>query len=72
MHAEILSYSRSRGLFAGVALSGATLRPDDDDNTAMYGAGTTNKKVLAGDVQATPAAMPLEHRLEKYANRATK
>jgi lipid-binding SYLF domain-containing protein len=69
MHAEILSYSRSRGLFAGIALSGATLRPDDDDNTAMYGAGTTNKKILNGDVQPSPAAMPLEHRLEKYADR---
>ncbi len=72
MHAEILSYSRSRGLFAGVALAGATLRPDDDDNVAMYGPGTTNKRILAGDVQSTAAAMPLQHRLEKYADRATK
>jgi SH3 domain-containing YSC84-like protein 1 len=69
MHAEILSYSRSRGIFAGVALTGATLRPDDDDNTAMYGPGMTNKQILAGDVKPTPAAMPLEERLNKYAVR---
>src|ERR1700689_3723532 len=37
MHAEILSYSRSRGLFAGISLEGATLRPDDDTNKELYG-----------------------------------
>lgn len=72
MHAEILSYSRSRGLFAGLALSGATLRPDDDDNTAMYGAGMTNRQILEGDVKPTAAAMPLIHHLDKYADRRTK
>jgi SH3 domain-containing YSC84-like protein 1 len=72
MHAEILSYSRSRGLFAGLALTGATLRPDEDDNNAMYGAGTTNRKILMGDIAAPAAAMPLEHRLDKYADRRTK
>jgi lipid-binding SYLF domain-containing protein len=72
MHAEILSYSRSRGLFAGLALTGATLRPDDDDNTAMYGAGMTNRKILMGDVAAPAAAMALEHRLDKYADRRNK
>ncbi len=68
-HAEILSYSRSRGLFAGLALSGATLRPDGDDNAAMYGPGVSAKQILAGDVKPTPSAMPLEHRLDKYADR---
>jgi lipid-binding SYLF domain-containing protein len=72
MHAEILSYSRSRGLFAGLALSGATLRPDDDDNIAMYGPGTTNRMILEGDVKPTAAAMPLLHRLDKYADRRDK
>ena len=67
MHAEMLSYSRSRGLFAGIALTGATLRPDEDDNIAMYGSAMTNKQILAGDVKAPAAAMPLEHRLDKYA-----
>lgn len=68
MHAEIL-YSRSRGLFAGIALTGATLRPDHDDNMAMYGQGVDSKQILTGDVKPTPAAMPLEHRLDKYAVR---
>src|ERR1051326_9302575 len=36
-HAEILSYSRARGVFAGISLEGATLRPDSDDNAALYG-----------------------------------
>jgi SH3 domain-containing YSC84-like protein 1 len=72
MHAEILSYSRSRGLFAGIALTGATLRPDDDDNTALYGPGMTNRKILLGDVAAPAAAMVLEHHLDKYAERRTK
>jgi SH3 domain-containing YSC84-like protein 1 len=67
MRAEILSYSRSRGLFAGIALTGATLRPDDDDNTALYGSGVSNKQILAGDVKAPAAAAALEHRLDKYA-----
>jgi SH3 domain-containing YSC84-like protein 1 len=72
MHAEILSYSRSRGLFAGIALTGATLRPDDDDNTALYGPGMTNKQILAGEVKWPVAAAPLEHRLDKYAERRTR
>jgi lipid-binding SYLF domain-containing protein len=69
LHAEMLSYSRSRGLFAGLALSGATLRPDDEDNTALYGPEANNRKILHGDYKPTAAAMPLEHRLEKYADR---
>jgi lipid-binding SYLF domain-containing protein len=71
MHAEILSYSRSRGLFAGLSLSGATLRPDSDDNTAMYGPTVSPKEILAGDVKATASAAPLLHRLDKYAVRKT-
>jgi lipid-binding SYLF domain-containing protein len=69
MHAEILSYSRSRGLFAGLALSGATLRPDSDDNTAMYGPTVSPKEILGGDVKVPAAAQPLEHHLDKYAVR---
>jgi SH3 domain-containing YSC84-like protein 1 len=69
MRAEMLSYSRSRGLFAGIALTGATLRPDNDDNATMYGPGVGNKQILAGDVRPTPDAMPLEQRLNKYAIR---
>ena len=44
LSAEILSYSRSKGLFAGIALQGATLRPDSDANEALYGAKISNRK----------------------------
>ncbi|MBN2337260.1 MAG: lipid-binding SYLF domain-containing protein [Acidobacteria bacterium] len=48
LDAQILSYSRSRGLFAGVALNGATLRPDEDTNTALYGDKVTNREIVTG------------------------
>jgi lipid-binding SYLF domain-containing protein len=48
MHAKILSYSRSRGVFAGAVVQGATLRPDDDDNRALYGMATTHDQILEG------------------------
>src|SRR5580704_267585 len=60
MHAEMLSYSRSRGVFAGISLQGATLRQDDDADAEMYGRHITNREILAGDLRATPAAQPLE------------
>jgi len=60
MHAEILSYSRSRGLFAGIALEGATLRPDHEADKELYGRDTTNKEILQGDVVAPAAAARLE------------
>src|SRR5579863_4380267 len=46
MNAEILSYSRSRGLFAGIALSGVTLRPDGETNRELYGREATNHEIL--------------------------
>jgi SH3 domain-containing YSC84-like protein 1 len=46
MRAEMLSYSRSRGLFAGISLDGATLRPDDDANLELYGRDIENKEIL--------------------------
>jgi len=54
LHAEMLSYSRSRGLFAGVSLEGATLRPDEDTNRELYPRGATNREILTGDFK-TPA-----------------
>ena len=50
MRAEILSYSRSRGVFAGVSLEGGTLREDDSANKDLYGKDTTNRAILAGGV----------------------
>jgi len=65
--AKILSYSRSRGAFAGIALTGATLRQDLDQNAEMYGQPVTNKQVLEGSVHAPEAAQPLLTLLEQYA-----
>jgi SH3 domain-containing YSC84-like protein 1 len=55
MHAEILSYSRSRGAFAGLSLDGATMRPDSEENQKLYGKAITNKEILEDGV-ATPTA----------------
>ena len=56
MRAEILSYSRSRGLFAGVSLEGSTLRPDNSANEKLYGRKLTAKEILREGKVATPAA----------------
>ena len=55
MNAEILSYSRTQGLFAGINLSGGILKPDSDDNEDVYGKRITPKDVLTGNT-AAPAA----------------
>ena len=55
LQAEMLSYSRSRGLFAGISLTGATLRPDGETNRELYGHDSTNREILTGDFK-TPAA----------------
>lgn len=67
LHAEILSYSRSRGLFAGVDLSGSTLRPDHEDNRALYGSGVTQRAILTGQVRRPQAADRLYAELNRYA-----
>src|SRR4051794_3608313 len=59
MRAEILSYSRSRGVFAGIALKGATLRPDEDDNQALYGKRLTTKEIVNSDMKAPAGAAKL-------------
>lgn len=56
MRAEILSYSRSRGLFAGVSLEGASLRPDDDATEQVYGRKITARSIVTGKGAAVPAA----------------
>jgi len=56
MRAEILSYSRTRGLFAGVALSGATLRPDEGTNKELYGSEVTNREIVTGTKTRESAA----------------
>jgi lipid-binding SYLF domain-containing protein len=60
MRAEILSYSRARGAFAGISLEGSTLRPDDDANRKLYGRSATAAKIiLESDVPAPGAAHDL-------------
>src|SRR6202162_4409469 len=60
LRAEILSYSRARGLFAGVSLEGSTIRPDNGDNRRVYGGNIPARDiVLAGAVAAPPAAEEL-------------
>lgn len=63
LNAEMLAYSRSRGLFAGISVSGATLRPDADANRELYGHDSTNHEILEGDLKAPAAAAKLEHAL---------
>ncbi len=69
MHAEILSWSRARGVFAGIALNGATLRPDDDSNKSLYGRDITNTEIAEGKVKTPAVARPLIQRLNKYSSR---
>jgi lipid-binding SYLF domain-containing protein len=67
MRAEILSWSRSRGVFAGVSLEGATLRPDHDDNVKVYGQSVTQRQILRGEVPAPASATALYDQLNRWA-----
>jgi lipid-binding SYLF domain-containing protein len=69
MTAEILSWSRSRGVFAGVSLQGATLRPDADDNQALYGRSMLNKEIISKEVAPPQAAEKLIGLFNKYSSR---
>jgi lipid-binding SYLF domain-containing protein len=69
MNAEMLSYSRSRGLFAGISLQGATLRPDDDANKELYGKDLRNKEILTGNVDTPAAGAKLDSLLNKNSSR---
>ena len=55
MRAEILSYSRSRGLFAGVSLEGSTIRPDDEASEQVYGHAIKAKEIVRGEKMTVPA-----------------
>ena len=63
--AEMLSYSRSRGLFAGISLEGATLRPDGESNRELYGRNVTNHEILKGDFRTPEAARKFERALSR-------
>lgn len=66
LHAEILSWSRTQGLFAGVALSGATLRQDLDDNAEIYGVKVDNREILTSGRHAPEEAGRLIHMLDQF------
>jgi lipid-binding SYLF domain-containing protein len=69
LHAEILTYSRSRGLFAGISLEGATLRPDDDWDKELYGKAMSNRDIVMGDTPPPASASKLIALLNKYSSR---
>lgn len=70
MRAEILSYSRSRGLFAGASLDGAVVKQDKDDNEKLYGRRVTAKDVLfGGAISSPPTAAGLDRVLDKHSPR---
>lgn len=66
MKADILSWSRSRGVFGGLSLQGGTLRPDDDGNKGLYGKASDNKEILTGKVKAPAEASAFLATVAKY------
>jgi lipid-binding SYLF domain-containing protein len=69
MLADILSWSRSQGLFAGVALEGGTLRQDLDENATLYGKPLENRDIVTNGVRAPKAAAKLLALLNRYSAR---
>jgi lipid-binding SYLF domain-containing protein len=66
MHAEILSWSRSRGAFAGISLKGATLRQDTEENEALYGKKLENREIVTTGIAPPPPAAKLLALLNRY------
>jgi lipid-binding SYLF domain-containing protein len=69
MHAEILSWSRSRGAFAGISLAGATLRADSGDNEKIYGKRVTPRQILREGEKPPESVNKLAETLSKYSSR---
>jgi lipid-binding SYLF domain-containing protein len=69
LHAEILTYSRQRGLFGGLDLSGSAVTADKDANKELYGREITNKEIATGDVKTPPAAGQFVHTLNRFSSR---
>jgi lipid-binding SYLF domain-containing protein len=67
LHAEILTYSRSRGIFAGISLNGAVFEPDQDGDVAMYGPNASTRQILDGKTAAPAPAESLLSEIRKYA-----
>ena len=69
MTAEILTWSRARGLFAGISLSGATLREDSDWNNELYGRKITNREIITSTIAPPAPAQPMLDELNRYSSR---
>jgi lipid-binding SYLF domain-containing protein len=69
MTAEILSWSRSHGVFAGLSLEGATLRQDQDENAKLYGKPLTNEEILTGTVKRPATAGPFLAQLQHFSGK---
>lgn len=72
MRAQVLTYSRARGVFAGVSLNGAVLKQDKDSTREFYGHMMTTRAALTGEVDPTPAANAFLATLAKWAQEAAK
>ena len=71
LNAEILSYSRSKGIFAGVSLDGAVVQADKSGDQALYGAEVDMHEILNGSVSVPPSARGLLDELYGYSERAS-
>ena len=72
MKADILSYSRARGVFAGISLEGGTLRPDEDGNHELYGKPSDNKEILMGKVKMPTEGKAFVDTVARYGGPAEK
>jgi lipid-binding SYLF domain-containing protein len=70
MHAEVLTYSRARGIFAGIDLSGAVVKQDKDETALLYGKVIAFEDILGGKVPAPAAAQPFLAAVRKYSGEA--
>lgn len=69
LHAEILTYSRQRGIFGGLDLTGAAVTEDHSANKELYGRDISNKEIVTGDVRPPAAARPFIHTLDRISSR---
>lgn len=69
MHAEILTYSRQRGIFGGLDLAGSAVTEDKDANKDLYGREVSNKEIISGGVPVPPITKPFVHTLDRVSSR---
>jgi SH3 domain-containing YSC84-like protein 1 len=70
MNAEILSYSRAKGVFAGVSLDGTVVQADKSGDQAMYGKDVNRREILSGKIAVPESARPLVHEISRYVKEA--